>query len=51
MQKIKKKLDYKKLRYNYQYLSEEKQEEQEKQKPTKDDYKTLLNRLLMKKKI
>ena len=35
------KLDYKKLRLSdYQYLSEEEQEEE--QKPTKDDYKTLI---------
>ena len=44
MQKIKK-LDYKKLRLsdNYQYSSEEEQEEQ---KPTKDDYKTLIKQII-----
>ena len=38
--KNRKKLDYKKLRLsdNYQYSSEEEEE----QKPTKDDYKTLI---------
>ena len=48
MQKIKKKLDYKKLRLsdNYQYLSEEEQEEKEEQKPTKDDYKTLIKQII-----
>ena len=38
------KLDYKKLRLSdYQYLSEEEQEEQ---KPTKDDYKTLIKQII-----
>ena len=38
------KLDYKKLRLSdYQYLSEEEQEEQ---KPTKDDYKTLIKHII-----
>ena len=41
--KNKEKLDYKKLRLSdYQYLSEEEQEEQ---KPTKDDYKTLIKQI------
>ena len=40
----KKKLDYKKLRLSdYLYLSEEEQEEQ---KPTKDDYKTLIKQII-----
>ena len=44
MQKIKKKLDYKKLRLSdYLYLSEE---EQEKQKLTKDDYKKLIEQII-----
>ena len=48
MQKIKKKLDYKKLRLsdNYLYSSEEEKEEQEEQKPTKDDYKTLIKQII-----
>ena len=42
--KNKKKLDYKKLRLSdYLYLSEE---EQEKQKPTKDDYKKLIEQII-----
>ena len=42
--KNKKKLDYKKLRLSdYLYLSEEEQEEQ---KPTKDDYKTLIKHII-----
>ena len=42
--KNKEKLDYKKLRLSdYQYLSEEEQEEQ---KPTKDDYKTLIKQII-----
>ena len=45
MQKIKKKLDYKKLRLSdYLYSSEE--EEKEEQKPTKDDYKTLIKQII-----
>ena len=42
--KNRKKLDYKKLRLsdNYQYSSEE----EEKQKPTKDDYKTLIKQII-----
>ena len=46
--KNKKKLDYKKLRLsdNYLYSSEEEQEEQEEQKPTKDDYKTLIKKII-----
>ena len=45
--KDKKKLDYKKLRLsdNYQYSSEEEQKEEE-QKPTKDDYKTLIKQII-----
>ena len=43
MQKIKKKLDYKKLRLSdYLYSSGEEEEEQ---KPTKDDYKTLIKQI------
>ena len=56
MQKIKKKLDYKKLKIigDYWYSSDKEQkEEQEKQeekqeeiqKPTKDDYKTLIKQI------
>ena len=45
MQKIKKKLDYRKLRLSdYLYSSEE--EIEEKQKPTKDDYKTLIKQII-----
>ena len=45
MQKIKKKLDYKKLRLSdYLYCSEE--EEKEEQKPTKDDFKTLIKQII-----
>ena len=42
--KNRKKLDYKKLRLsdNYQYSSEEEEE----QKPTKDDYKTLIKQII-----
>ena len=45
--KDKKKLDYKKLRIsdNYLYSSEEEEKEQEEQKPTKDDYKTLIKHI------
>ena len=45
--KNKKKLDYKKLRLsdNYLYSSEE-EEKEEKQKPTKDDYKTLIKQII-----
>ena len=46
--KDKKKLDYKKLRIsdNYLYSSEEEEKEQEEQKPTKDDYKTLIKQII-----
>ena len=46
--KDKKKLDYKKLRVsdNYLYSSEEEDKEQEEQKPTKDDYKTLIKQII-----
>ena len=45
MQKVKKKLDYRKLRLSdYLYSSEE--EIEEKQKPTKDDYKTLIKQII-----
>ena len=47
MQKIKKKLDYKKLRLSdYLYSSEEEEKEEEEQKPTKDDYKTLIKQII-----
>ena len=41
------KLNYKQLRLNdeYQYSSEEEKEEHEEQKPTKDDYKTLIKQI------
>ena len=46
MQKIKKKLDYKKWRLSdYLYSSEEEKKEEE-QKPTKDDYKTLIKQII-----
>ena len=42
------KLNYKQLRLSdeYLYLSGEKQEEQEEQKPTKNDYKTLIKQII-----
>ena len=44
MKKIKKKLDYKKLRLSGDYLYSS--EEEEGQKPTKDDYKTLIKQII-----
>ena len=47
MQKIKKKLDYKKSRLSdYLYSSEEEKKEEEEQKPIKDDYKTLIKQII-----
>ena len=44
MQKIKKKLDYKKLRLRDDYLYSS--EEEEEQEPIKDDYKTLVKQII-----
>ena len=44
MKKIKKKLDYKKLRLSGDYLYSS--EEEEGQKPRKDDYKTLIKQII-----
>ena len=45
MQKIKKKLNYKKLRLSDEYLYSSEEEEEEK-KPVKDDYKTLIKQII-----
>ena len=46
MQKIKKKLDYKKLRLSDYLYSSGEEEEEEEQKPTKDDYNTLIKQII-----